>query len=873
MNTKHLVAAAAAGVAMAVLHAGTNTWTGAENDWNWNASGNFSGGVPAAADVVLIPDGVTARILGADAASLTVINALERIIPLGSNSLLHVETDASHDVTLSIPVAWPVSKVSSAEAGYGEVVKKGDGRLVLTASDPFAYCTSFTVEKGVLRLPETAKSGVAYGYDTLVVSNGATLFTVGSRGYTFVRELLGSGLVTNDCANVCNMQIWGGSAEAPVRVEATIGGNVCYYSPGIVDILSTNNTMSTDTAVRRMSVDGTVRRGVAGLAKLGNSGSPGSPGKASYLCYAESGGAFRYLGKGEKTTKGLLFKNEDRFAGAGEFDGGPYGGLEFLSTAWSARYGIRNLVLSGSNAVPCVVSSPINVNSTSATNFITLTKRGTGSWRLAHSTQRNGLAGVSVEEGTLQVESIMEKGEMCALGPATNRYQAGYCGAVDPGKRADYSIALGAADSGDVPLLELVGTNGAWTAERDITLFGDARLKNSAANADGEALPMRISGISGASAGSKTLFLEGARTGVEDSVGTVSDGAGRVAVVKMGDGTWSLTGTNTFTGGLIVSNGTLNIISPSGMYTWYRWNVKQIKNGGGEIRMHEFGLYDVDGNRVNGNLARCRTYSAIRRGEAAVQRQMTVYYGEGQSSRELDNLFDDSSTTTYWYFLDLTPGAKYPAKEVPESWYRVLMCLPAGAAEVASYDVAPVNAGGNVVAVAWSLEGSVDGMNWDEVDVVDSTPFTSDTKWMATKTDYTVGSATTHTGGRAIAGSTNKAARALSPECPVEVVRGAVLKCVGRAELANLAVDCGGAGMPGTLDGFMFAASGTINVRGVPNGGVELPLSFADTDASEVAKIAGWGLCVDGKPSSKFKIAMVGGKLRIFPVGTVFIVR
>ena len=80
--------------------------------------------------------------------------------------------------------------------------------------------------------------------------------------------------------------------------------------------------------------------------------------------------------------------------------------------------------------------------------------------------------------------------------------------------------------------------------------------------------------------------------------------------------------------------------------------------------MHEFGLYDVDGNRVNGNLARCRTYSAIRRGEAAVQRQMTVYYGEGQSSRELDNLFDDSSTTTYWYFLDLTPGAKYPAKEV-----------------------------------------------------------------------------------------------------------------------------------------------------------------------------------------------------------------
>ena len=195
---------------------------------------------------------------------------------------------------------------------------------------------------------------------------------------------------------------------------------------------------------------------------------------------------------------------------------------------------------------------------------MTLTKRGIGTWRLSHSTQRAGLAGVSVEEGTLQVDSIMEVGEMCALGPATNRYQIGYCGAADSGKTVGYSIALGAEGVSSTPLSELVGTNGAWAANRGIALFGDARMKNSATNASGDALPMRLSGIAAGAAGTKTLFLEGERVGGEDSVGGISDGEGKVAVVKTGNGTWSLAGTNTFTGGLIVSNGTLEVLSPSG---------------------------------------------------------------------------------------------------------------------------------------------------------------------------------------------------------------------------------------------------------------------------------------------------------------------
>ena len=125
MNMKRYIALVAAFAAACLLHAATNTWTGAVNDWNWNEGGNYENGLPSAGDVVKIPAGPTARILGTDSTSLGVINSLERIIPISSNSVMEVVTDADHPVTLNIPVAWPVSTESDAESGYGEVVKIG----------------------------------------------------------------------------------------------------------------------------------------------------------------------------------------------------------------------------------------------------------------------------------------------------------------------------------------------------------------------------------------------------------------------------------------------------------------------------------------------------------------------------------------------------------------------------------------------------------------------------------------------------------------------------------------------------------------------------------------------------------------------------
>ena len=876
LNMAVVVLVAATGVSFG----DTNIWTGAVNDWNWNNGGNFEDGLPSAGDVVKIPAGKTVRLLGDDSGSLGVVNSLARIWPMAADSRLVVSNDAA--VSISCMIAHPeANEFYSDEGKCGEVVKKGGGELSLVNNNDLgAYNTSFTVEKGALRLPSAATKykGHPHYYHRISVSNNATLFTVANTGYTRVKEVLGGGLVTNDSPNECYLQIWGGTYENPVPLEAKLAGKVRYYSMGAVDVLSTNNTLSAEFTVFNSTTNGVTLPCSTGISYFGPAGSPGSAGTANRLKYAEAGGRFRYIGKGETTSKGLLFATGSAYTGANELDGGPYGGLRFNFHSFISWYRVSNLRLLGTNANPCVIAAgiePYTLNGSN--NCITVTKRGSGAWQLSHSKSRSGVAGVSLEEGTLQVGSIFTKGEQCALGPGADNYPASYCAAADEAKKVPYSLSLGSREFDSVPLLELVGTNGAWCADREIVLRGDARIRNSATNSANVLTPMRLAGFSSITNGTSTLFLEGERNDTEDEIGCVSDGAagGKVAVVKNGGGTWHLFGTNTFTGGLIVSNGTLAVISPSGKYTWFRWIIKQTNAGGSELQMQEFGLYDAGNRRVNGALAYCPDYAQIRAGQTALQKRIASHYGmHGKLNppRDVDNLFDDANTWEggLFHFLEYTStGAARGniSPNDPGSWVYVLMRLDPDCAEVKTYDMAPLYA--NKAVKVWTLEGSVDGFTWDELDAGATCPFTDTLQWAWGRSKkYAAGEAAVHAGGRAINGSTNKVEQAvLSPDCPVSVA-GGVLKCIGKATLANLSVDCAGAG---TIDGFDFAQEGTLNVDGMTGDSAELPITFAN--ANGVENIAGWTLKVGGSETCRYRHSVVGGKIVVCKVGTMLIVR
>ncbi len=857
----------------------TNVWTGAVNDWNWNEGGNFESGLPAAGDVVKIPAGTTVRLLGDDADSLGVVNSLDRIWPTAVDSRLIVSNDAA--VALSCKIAHPkATEYYYKEGECGEVVKKGDGELSLLNNEILsAYNTSFTVEKGVLRLPSASDRYRTYPhyYQRISVSNNATLFTAGNTAYTRVREILGSGLVTNDSPSACYLQIWGGTCENPVPLEAKLAGSIFYISPGAVDVLCSNNTVSADFAVYRTSTNGASLPGVTGIAYFGPAGSPGSPGTVNRIKYSDGGARFRYIGRGETTSKGLLFATRNVFTVANEFDGGPYGGLKFNFHSFISWYRVSNLRLIGTHANPCVIAAGFDIYKSNGTNnCITVTKCGSGTWQLSHSTSRYGLAGVSLEEGTLQVGSIFPKGEQCALGLGVDNYPVNYCAVANEEKKVPYSLALGSPDYEGIPLLEFVGTNGTWCADREIVLRGDVRIRNSATNEANVLTPMRLAGFSSITNGTCTMFLEGERNDVEDEIGGIADGTtgGKVALVKTGGGTWHLFGTNTFTGGLIVSNGTLAVLSPSGKYTWFRWIIKQTRAGGSELSMQEFGLYDEDNNRVNGNLAYCPDYVQIRAGQAAHHKRMVSYYGKiGKTDppRDVDRLFDDANQYSLSFnFLEYNSAGKSRGPisvEDPESWVYVLMRLDPNCAEVKSYDLAVSYLGNTTVAI-WTLEGSVDGFEWDEIDSVTNCPFSSSAQWAWGRAkSYNVGEAAVHAGGRAINGSTNKVAHVISPDCPVSVV-GGVLKCIGKATLANLSVDCSGAG---TIDGFDFAQEGTLNVDGMAGDSAELPITFEN--AGGVENIAGWTLKVGGSETCHYRHSVSGGTIKVYKVGMRVIIR
>ena len=127
-------------------------------------------------------------------------------------------------------------------------------------------------------------------------------------------------------------------------------------------------------------------------------------------------------------------------------------------------------------------------------------------------------------------------------------------------------------------------------------------------SADGAAL--KLGGFSAAGAGDTTLTLAGTNGAANNIAWSISDGAGRVSVVKEGTNTWTLEGEQTFSGDLTVTEGTLVVRNTSAQpHSWIRFVVKETAQtcprydglvpGGysGHIQFAKMMLLDGDGQR------------------------------------------------------------------------------------------------------------------------------------------------------------------------------------------------------------------------------------------------------------------------------------
>ena len=98
----------------------------------------------------------------------------------------------------------------------------------------------------------------------------------------------------------------------------------------------------------------------------------------------------------------------------------------------------------------------------------------------------------------------------------------------------------------------------------------------------------------------------------------------------------------------------------------------------------------------------------------------------------------------------------------------------------------------------------------------------------------------------------------------VSVAAGATLKTYDGVEISKLRVDSAGAG---TIDGFAFAANGTIDVTDAPSEASFLPGTFVNCSGLE--NIGGWMLKIDGVENTKCKVRARDGKLYFSRLGFI----
>jgi len=888
---KRMIALIAAVVSAMAFGGNVCTWSGASttapDDWsdadNWDVKPVGGNG-----DTIVIPSGKTACLDASISAARTIVeNGFAEIKMVGrigeaANPGKLVVMVGAEDSPLTLNgkilgYRYGASDANS-DASSGLVVKKGVGalRLKATLGDKDLY-TNFIVEQGDLYLPQDVSSS-SYYHD-VCISNGATLHvaaTTGTKYDNLISALTGEGTVTNSHAN--------GYTDIQLHVGGTceFGGkltNIRLFSRGgRLALTGTNSTMTSAVTVRDNKGAGFDGGGMLSFARVGVKGEPSSIGTSDGFVFGTSGGVFIYTGTGETTDKALRWqypKTQKTF-----LSGGPHGGLVFNSaSSWNIAYvgsdsnkGMASLALSVDNPTnACVMVGSIDSSLDPAghTNRLYITKTGAGIWRFADHATRNGVGGIAVEEGTLQFDTLAEKGVMCALGTAEECH-SDYYGDYDASKKVGYAFSAGSASAEGA--FEYTGSTPVWVAQRPMVLNGDVRFKNDGAAA------FRYANVTPQTAGAKTVTLDGAGAG-ENVIADIFDSASApVSIVKEGSGTWTLANTNAIHGAITVKGGTLKIASPSNRYTWFLWTLKEVlaPSEVSSCAVAEFCFYGKDEGyeRVNAGMSIAADYASIQPGQAA-------FFSTKSIQGSLANLFNGNFGTDTG-FQGATGGGAASANN-EETHIPVLFRFGESTPEIGRYDFACRFGTQNAASYygknpkAWTLHGSVDGFHWDMIhEVVDATsagsdmsPYSGNSRFYAAHSNKEE-AMNAGTNAHVFASSrATSAANPLAEVASVSVVSNSTLEVVGEAlEVGGIVADITSGG---TFKNLSFAENGTLDISDKGSGVVELPISFEN--CTGVERIAGWSLSVAGEATTKHRISVSGGKVSIVPRGFVLIYR
>lgn len=918
------------------LKTGETDFTNPSNYTVGSIGGETASSLPGADDQIVLPDNITFAIAGGST-SFNVLSGVKRICPQENSVLEFTIADGSTN-TLNAAVNWDAdSKMWNVESGadmihhWGKIVKKGGGTLILAASGTLKsgitanqdYFTAIDLKQGTLKFPQHAVGAMYFG--DLTMAEGTTLVTCGnvtnsSLGTaTYLRSINGSGIVTNESGRTAGQMCSPYARDVVACSE--FHGRFCHPVRHWLDGRfvqyghETGITQPLTVQYNYGHLNDGYDRGVYSFEDVALLGSHEN------IQFYRSGGGIHYFG-GEDA---VMSKNVNLYCDVypGFVDAGWHGGLR-CTGKWNVSGSDQKttvqkwLVLTGSNAVPCTVEGDF-VESKFSGDFaspvpytIVVQKLGSGTWRFKGDRTHGG--GFVIEEGSLQFDSIAERGVASSLGFSTNLTEMVSVRNPTP---VDYAFALGSTkNSAPAAVFEFTGSTSCQSSTRPLVLKG----KGGSIRASGTAgVRLGFGGVSALAAGETTLTLDGTNTNNNVASGIV-DGNGKVNVVKDGEGDWYLSGTNTFSGDLHVKAGTLTVLG--GKYSWFRFTVKELGSYANVVYFRQLALYDANGVRqniclnVNPPASAWGSYPTGTYPDGNWQVLEPGSFAFGMNFRAnnyaageyVDQLFSDIGNTASsgiqradgeisygkTFKLGIVTSADFKPIYISKSTgvqLPFVMRLTNGAPEIVSYDIESywnTNQTNNWPKIA-TMEASVDGIHWDLVETNSTGAVVAEheydfsiplggpngdnsNKWYSDGTsqvnwDPTTGTTPRPGKGFPIRGHVD-IPTPLQNVRSVSVAAGATLKTDAGVEIRSLKVDAADAG---TIDGFTFAENGTIDVTNPPENSSFLPGAYSNCSGLE--NIGGWALNVNGAPNAKCKVSVRNGKLYFARPGFVLTYR
>ncbi len=873
------------------------------DDIDWTVASSYSGTYsrdPAAGDTVEIPANMTAKVT-AGSASWTLINTLNRIVPKGQ-AVFEVNVPGTYEgrAILSVPVT---EYLISGAQNTGTLRKTGGGALELASYGKVKdgtilcdYCLDLDVVEGVLHLyqggtsaTEVFKHGVAF------VEEGATLDTC-KTGYTYLSGLNGKGFVTLDNETQQRIFLYGsdyssysGWMTGKIRIDITAGRHDITCPTNVIDTICLSGA------------------GVCGFTRLGaNSSVPSSLGTGNFNFSSSSG--VIYLGTEEETSGKTFWLGSATF-----LDAGAYGGLTLTgkmdSSGGDDTHGqLRELTLRGSNTAHACVLSVTFPPKNNGKNVFYVIKKGTGVWRFADQTSRGSLGVIDVEDGTIQYDSIAEKGVASSLGYSTNLFQRAHAVTYDNGTPVDYAFVLGG--DGTEGTMEYTGASEARCSTRPMAIRSKGRFISDSAR-------YTLENVYALGEGRKTLTLAGSSDHGNTAM-DIRDGEGTLDVVKDGSGTWTLRGTNTFTGSLTAQDGHLAVWNPEKRYTWFRLTVKEngygcptydttysvgtnadgtakaiSANQKGYLQVTEVAVYDAAGNNLARGIVQdddhvtfdeSTGYAGLQPGYAGIGRTDTTVSFNGTRAagnmQALERLFDGAAQV-----LAGTFGCAYTTGMTlnnESTWVPIVFRLPASVTGTAvAMDIASGRNRSGIGSYngrnlkSFRFEGSTDGIHWDRLfddkDDLEIPEFQP--KWFSDPT------ASMSYGVRQGKGYAFDADTGLNVDhhqyafSAIGASGNGVLEVIG-APYAVSGLVVNAAAAAGRISNVVFAAKGTIDVRNANlSSGVSIDLPGDYSHLAGVANLAQWDLTLDGEACRTKVIGLKDGKLSIYPRGLRIIFR